>query len=397
MLREVRPGPVSGCKGKLVFIVNVDWFFISHRLALAIAARNQGWDVHVFTTDTGRVAELEVAGLVVTKIPLGRALQNPLTEIYCLVSIIAGLRRVRPNIVHCVAFKAAIFGGLSARLSRVPGIVIAVTGLGSTFLQSSWKSRLWKRVVFGLMRYICNGKATRVILQNTDDVSDFVDPRVARRDQIALIRGSGVSIPSFPFVPEPDESDGFYCVFPARLLKDKGVYEFVEAARIIRSREADANLHMVLVGAIDPHNSSSITQTELESWAKEGNVIEVAGQITDMAAVYQQCHVVVLPSYREGLPKVLIEAGASGRASITTDVPGCREIVKDGINGLIVPAKDATALADAVQKLMKDRQLRHALARRAHQIVVDEYDVRQVVGKTLSLYDEIVSERCASS
>jgi glycosyltransferase involved in cell wall biosynthesis len=181
------------------------------------------------------------------------------------------------------------------------------------------------------------------------------------------------------------------------LLKDKGVYEFVEAARIIRSREADAKLHMVLVGAIDPHNSSSISQREVESWTKEGSVIEAMGQVGDMAAVYQRCHVVVLPSYREGLPKVLIEAGASGRASITTDVPGCREIVKHGINGLIVPAKDAAALADAIQKLMKDRPLRHALARRAHQIVVDEYDVRHVVGKTLSLYDEIVSERCASS
>lgn len=396
MSRKVSAVPASLRKGKLVFVVNVDWFFISHRLPLAIAARDEGWEVHVFTTDTGRVMELEDEGFLVKKIPLGRALQNPLLEVYCLLSVITGLLRVKPDVVHCVAFKAAIFGGLAARLTRVPGIIVAVTGLGSTFLQSSWKSRLWKRLVFQLMRFICHGKNTRVILQNSDDVGEFVASGVATRDQIALVRGSGVSVPAFPFVPEPDESGGFCCILPARLLKDKGVYEFVEAARIIRVRGAGANLRMVLVGAIDPHNSSSVTQAEIESWVKEGNAIEATGQVNDMASVYQGCHVVVLPSYREGLPKVLIEAGSSGRASITTDVPGCREIVKDGVNGLIVPSKNAAALADAIQKLMRDRSLRHALGRRAHQIVVDEYDVRHIVQQTLRLYDQVVSERCAS-
>lgn len=351
----------------------------------------------MFTTDTGRASELEDVGFLVKRIPLGRALQNPLREVHCFFSILSSLRRLRPDLVHCVALKAAIFGGVAARIVRVPGIIIAVTGMGSTFLRTSWKSRVWKGTALRLMRFICHGKNSHVILQNRDDVEEFVAAGVAEREQIALIRGSGVSVQAFPVVPEPDESNGFCCILPARLLKDKGVYEFVEAARIIRARQPDVNLRMVLVGAIDPHNLSSITQEEIDSWTGEGNAIEATGLINDMAPVYQGCHVVVLPSYREGLPKVLIEAGCSGRASITTDVPGCREIVQDGVNGLIVPPKNAEALADAIQRLMNDRPLRQALGRRARQIVVEKYDVRHIVQQTLQLYDRTADGRCASS
>lgn len=380
---------------RLVFIVNVDWFFISHRMPLAIAARDCGWDVHVFTTDTGRAVEIEAEGVQVHRIPMGRAAQNPLVEIACLWSLIRGLRRTRPAIVHCVAFKSAILGGLAARLCRVPGLVIAVTGMGSTFLWETWKTRLWKTVVFSLMRYICRPDTTQMILQNRDDLDDFVTARVLKREQVTLIQGSGIAPASFPVVDEPDMAGGFICILPARLLRDKGVYEFVAAARILKSRALNVRVRMILVGPVDPHNRTSISPSEIRAWTEVENIVEWTGHSDEIATMYQRCHVVVLPSYREGLPKVLIEAGASRRASITTDVPGCREIIRNEFNGLLVPPKDAVALADAIERLLTDHELRLRLAENAYRIVISEYCIDIVVSKTFAVYDELLEKQCA--
>jgi glycosyltransferase involved in cell wall biosynthesis len=389
MPEQVKPVPVPGCRGKLVFIVNVDWFFISHRMPLATAARDSGWDVHVFTTDTGRAGEIEAAGVQVHRIPMGRAAQNPLVELACLLSVIRGLRHVRPTIVHCVAFKSAILGGLAARICRVPGLVIAVTGMGSTFLRETWKTRLWKNVIFSLMKYICRPATTQMILQNMDDLDDFVVAGVLKRDQVTLIRGSGIAPASFAVVDEPDMVNGFICILPARLLKDKGVYEFIEAARILKSRALKMKIRMILVGPVDPHNRTSVPLADLKTWTEVENIVEWTGHTDAMSEMYQRCHVVVLPSYREGLPKVLIEAGASRRVSITTDVPGCREIIKNEFNGLLVPPRDAVALAEAIERLMIDHDLRTQLAENAYRVVLNEYGIDTVVSKTFATYDKL--------
>jgi glycosyltransferase involved in cell wall biosynthesis len=393
MPEQAKPVPVPGCKGKLVFIVNVDWFFISHRVALARAARDSGWDVHVFTTDTGRAGEIEAEGMQVRRIPMGRAAQNPLLEFFCLWSIISGLRRARPTIVHCVAFKSAILGGLAARLCRAPGLVIAVTGMGSTLLRETWKTRLWKTVVFSLMKYICRPDTTQMILQNVDDLHDFVSAGVLKPEQVTLIRGSGIKPSSFGVLDETDVSHGFVCILPARLLKDKGVYEFVDAARILKSRTLKAKVRMILVGPVDPHNRTSVPLSDLKMWTEGENILEWTGHTDAMSEMYQRCHVVVLPSYREGLPKVLIEAGASRRSSITTDVPGCREIIKHEFNGLLVPPKNGVALADAIERLLVDDDLRTRLAQNAHALVINEYCIDTVVSKTFAIYDKLVEKR----
>lgn len=393
MREQVKPVPVPGCKGKLVFIVNVDWFFISHRMALATAARDSGWDVHVFTTDTGRAAEIEAEGMQVHRIPMGRAAQNPLLELVCLGSIISGLRREKPTIVHCVAFKSAILGGLAARLCRVPALVIAVTGMGSTLLRETWKTRLWKTVVFSLMKYICRPDTTQMILQNGDDLHDFVAAGVLKREQVTLIRGSGVKPSSFRVMDEPDVSNGFVCILPARLLKDKGVYEFVDAARILKSHTLKAKVRMILVGPVDPHNRTSVPLSDIKMWTEDENIVEWTGHTDAMAEMYQRCHVVVLPSYREGLPKVLIEAGASRRSSITTDVPGCREIIEHEFNGLLVPPKNAVALAGAIERLLVDHDLRTRLAQNAYALVINEYCIDTVISKTFATYDKLVGKK----
>ncbi|MDZ4742809.1 MAG: glycosyltransferase family 4 protein [Verrucomicrobiota bacterium] len=372
-------------RNRLVYIVNVDWFFISHRLPLACAALEDGWDVWIFTTDTGRVDELASRGFHIRKIPLGRAMQNPFLELYCFLSIFWGLLTLRPAVVHCVAFKAVVFGGLAARLCRIPRMILAVTGFGSTFLTTTWKTRLWRKAVFSLMQFICASPGAKVILQNRDDVAEFISAQIATPAQIALIRGSGVDIDEFIFSPEPDMAGGFVCTLPARLLRDKGIYEFVEAAKILRASGKIPGLKMVLAGGIDPHNRSSISGDELDEWVGSG-LIEWIDHQKDMVRVYHQCHVVVLPSYREGLPKVLIEAGACGRVSVTTDVPGCREIISHGVNGLIVPAKDGSSIAQAIETLFSDAPFRLQMCRRAREMVVDGYDIRQVISKTLSLY-----------
>ena len=393
MPAQVKPVPVPGCKGKLVFIVNVDWFFISHRMPLATAARDSGWDVHVFTTDTGRAGEIEAEGMQVHRIQMGRAAQNPLRELVCLWSIISGLRRTRPTIVHCVAFKSAILGGLAARLCRVPGLIIAVTGMGSTLLRETCKTRLWKTVVFSLMKYICRPDTTQMILQNVDDLHDFVAGGVLKRDQVTLIRGSGIKPSSFSVVDEPDVTNGFVCILPARLLMDKGVYEFVEAARILKSRTLKTKVRMILVGPVDPHNRTSVPLSDIRTWTEVENIVEWTGHTDAMSEMYQRCHVVILPSYREGLPKVLIEAGASRRSSITTDVPGCREIIKNDVNGLLVPPRDAVALAEAVEMLMTDDDRRMRLAENAYRIVLSEYCIDTVVSKTFATYDILVDRQ----
>lgn len=320
---------------RLVYIVNVDWFFISHRLPLARAARDAGWDVHIFTTDTGRAHELEKEGFSVKRVSLGRALQNPLVEILCFLSILTGLIRLRPQVVHCVAFKAVLWGGIAARLCGVPRTILAVTGFGSTFLKKGRRGGVWKKIIFTLLRLVCAGRSVRLIVQNRDDRAEFISAQIARAEQIALIKGSGVNLEEFTCSPEPAPDNGLRCVLPARLLRDKGVLEFVEAARILKSQPATQTIHMILVGGIDPHNPSSIAETELNEWIQEG-IIEWMGHRNDMETVFHECHIAVLPSYREGLPKALIEAGACGRPSVTTDVPGCREIIQDGVNGLLV-------------------------------------------------------------
>ncbi|MDX2227961.1 MAG: glycosyltransferase family 4 protein [Verrucomicrobiae bacterium] len=370
---------------KITYIVNVDWFFISHRLPLALAAREAGEEVLILTCDTGKIQSLRDQGLRAEHIPLDRALSNPLAEFLNLLRLRRRLQREKPDVVHCVALKAVVLGGLAARLSGVPRIVLAVTGLGSTFLGRSLKSRVWQWLMRQLLAWICAAPAVHVIVQNADDREGFGKQGLVPEERLHLIRGSGVDTSRWTPGPEPDiAAAGFRVVLPARLLRDKGLGEFVAAARILQGRGLD-KVRMILVGAEDLHNRSAITHAEVTAWVREG-VVEWAGPREDMREVYHGAHLVVLPSYREGLPKVLIEAGACARACVATDVPGCREIIRNSVNGLLIPPQQAEALADAIETLYRNPGLRRQLGEAAREIVVREYDLRLVIDATRAVY-----------
>lgn len=369
---------------KLVYIVNVDWFFLSHRLPLALAARDAGYDVSVITADTGDCAVIQQYGIKVYSVPFARSFAHPFHEWKCFKRVGLLLKELKPDVVHCVALKAVILGGWPARRLGVSRVVCTVTGMGSTFIRKSWRSQIWQALVRQGLNRLFSGEGFRVIVQNTDDYQAFLQQNLAPVSRVVLIRGSGVDLNKFHPVEEPSpESEGFQVVLPARMLRDKGVGEFVEAARIIHS--SGVKVRMILAGGLDPHNPTALTRDTIEKWVQEKLVIW-RGEISDMVTLYQSSHVVVLPSYREGLPKVLIEAGACGRASITTDVPGCREIIQNNINGLLVPVCDSKNLAEAILTLCRNEERRRQMGREARKIVEAEYELDSVNRRTLELY-----------
>jgi glycosyltransferase involved in cell wall biosynthesis len=289
-------------------------------------------------------------------------------------------------VVHHVAIKPVLYGSFAAKLARVPAVINAVPGLGYTFLRGGWKGRLTQWLVQGAYRFAFSGRRTFVIFQNPDDRQLWQARGVGAADRTLLIRGSGVDLREFSATD--DDADPPLFLLASRLLWDKGVREFVDAARTL----AGLHARFALAGAPDAQSPNAVPVAQVEAWVAEG-VVEWWGHQTDMPRVLASASVVVLPSYREGVPKVLIEAAASGRAIIATDVPGCREVVLDGENGLLVPAKDAAALAAAMRRLAADRALRAKMGRRGRAIAEASFSIEQVVAQTLALYARVLGDR----
>ncbi|MFZ2854885.1 MAG: glycosyltransferase family 4 protein [Rhodocyclaceae bacterium] len=375
----------------LLFVVNVDWFFLSHRLPIALAAIEQGYRVHIATGLTGRRAELEHYGMTVHPLRLDRSSIGVGNALSALRQLFDVYQRVRPDLVHLVTIKPVLLGGLMARLCGVPAVVAAVSGLGFVFVASGFKAALRRWLVGGLYRLALGHRNLKVIFQNPDDraslagIADLADSRVA------FIRGSGVDLVRFSVRPQPQGVP--LVVLAARLLGDKGVREFAQAARLLRQPGNSPRcgvVRFVLVGGPDPANPSSLSEAELAAWVQEG-VLERWGQRADMPQVFAAAQLVVLPSYREGFPKVLIEAAACGRAVVTTDVPGCRDAIEADVTGLLVPAYDARALADAIKRLLDDPQRCQAMGQAGRALAERVFDVRQVVAAHLHIYQELIA------
>lgn len=375
---------MSAAQPRLLFLVTEDWYFCSHRLSLARAARDAGWDVSVCTRVDRHGDVITGAGLRLVPLRLSRRSLNPLRELGTVRQIAAVYREVRPDLVHHVAIKPIIYGSLAARVARVPAVVNAFTGLGYLFIATGPKGRALRAVAAALMKVALRPGQARTILQNEDDADLLVGAGLVRREDIVIIRGSGVDLSLFPPCPEPPGEP--VVVLPARMLADKGVGEFVTAARQLRA--AGVRARFVLVGDADPENPAAIAERTLKQWHAEG-VIEWWGRRDDVPAILAACHVVCLPSYREGLPKSLLEAAAAGRPSVATDVPGCREIVRDGETGLLVPARDAGALALALRRLLDDAALRARLGAAARRLVEAEFTQQHVARRTLEVYDAL--------
>lgn len=369
---------------RLLFLVTEDWYFCSHRLPLACAARDAGFDVAVATRVTAHGERIRAAGLRLIPLMLRRSGRNPWRELMSIAEITRLYRAEKPDIVHHVALKPVLYGSLAARIAAIPSVVNALAGMGYVFTSDKPSARLLRPLVTLAFRLLL--KRGCIILQNPDDRAALLKAGVALPEQITLIRGSGVDTAHFTPVPEPDAAAALV-VLPARMLWDKGVGEFVAAAHMLRDEGLAARF--MLAGERDPDNPAAIPAAQLETWRAAG-IVEWHGRQEDMARLLAQSHIVCLPSYREGLPKALLEAAASGRAIVATDVPGCREAVRHGVNGLLVPARDAAALADALRRLITDPALRREFGQRGREMAEKEFSVEKITAETLALYRKLL-------
>jgi len=370
---------------RLMFVVNNPAFFMSHRVPVALAAQRAGYDVHVATMDGPAVADIQALGMTHHAIPMTRSGKHPLQELGTLLALLRLFRRVRPDVVHLVTIKPVLYGGIAARLARVPGMVAAISGLGFVFLSQSLKMRMVRAVVARLYRVALGHPNSRVIFQNTSDRDKLKSLGAVRDEQVVIIRGAGVDLNAYRALPEPP-APPVVVTMVARLLRDKGVQEFVQAASLLRERGVPVT--MQLVGGVDAGNPASATQAEVEAWQREG-AVQALGERSDIAELYAACHIAVLPSYREGLPKSLIEAAACGRAVVTTDVPGCRDAIEPNETGLLVPVRDARALADAIERLAEDAALRQSMGAAGRVLAEREFNIERVARIHVELYDAL--------
>jgi glycosyltransferase involved in cell wall biosynthesis len=368
---------------KLLFVVNVDWFFLSHRLILADAARKAGFEVCIACADTGYGKDIERLGYQFHPLDLSRSGRNPFREVRVLYQLLRLYRNYQPDIVHHVTIKPVLYGTMVSRLFPSMAVVNAVSGLGYTFTGGNV---LLRKAIHGFYKAVFAGSSVKVIFQNNDDMSLFVDSSIVNLEQCCLIRGSGVNIETFCYSPEIS-NDPPIVLLASRMLCDKGIYEFVEAASILKQNGVDARF--VLAGGTDASNPAGIPDKVLNDWTESGK-IEWLGHRTDMPELLRIANIVCLPSYREGLPKVLLEAAATGRAIVATDVPGCREVVIDGFNGLLVPPKSSSELAEAIECLIRAPEDRKCMGRNGREMVVSEFADFHVVERTLAIYNSLV-------
>ncbi len=373
----------------IIYVVTEDWYFCSHRLPIARAARDAGMKVVVATHVTMHRERIVNEGFRLIPLKMRRRNNNPLRELAAIVEIFSIYRRERPDLVHHVALKPVLYGSIAARMVCGPAVVNALAGMGYVFSSNSKQARLISFFVRRAFRLLFNSPRTHILLQNPDDRRLLIDSGAVLPERTEVISGSGVDTRRFCPLPEP-ESGPTVVTLVARMIRAKGIVEFVEAARILK--QDGLSLNAVLVGTPDPANPTSIEESRLESWDSEGWV-QWKGHDGDIPRVWAQSHIAVLPSfYGEGVPKSLIEAAACGRPIVTTDTPGCREIVLDGVNGILVPTRDAQSLAEAIRKLVSDPVLRRQMGRNGRKLVEDRFSETVVVSKTLEMYRSLLGE-----
>jgi len=380
---------------KAVLFANTDWYLYNFRRALAMALRQAGYDVLLISPPGPYGDKLRALGLRWEPLPMERRSLNPLREMALLWHLVRLLRRERPMLVHGFTIKCAVYGSLAARLAGVSARVNAVAGMGYVFTSSHTKARLLRPVVRGLLRLALGGKDARLILQNADDVELFQQAGLVDPAHIRLIRGSGVDCRQFAGVSRTASGDGRMRVLLAsRLLWDKGVAEYVAAIRQLRTQ--GRAIHALLAGTPDPGNPAAVPESTIRGWVDEG-LVTWLGHVDDMASLLGSVDVMVLPSYREGLPRTLVEAAACGLPLITTDVPGCREVVSDGVDGLLVPMGNSEALAHAIRRLQDDPEFACRLGDAARLKAQAQFDEGIVIRRTMDVYAELCDRPTAPS
>lgn len=372
---------------KIIYFITEDWYFWSHRLSIARAARDAGNEVVIVTRVNKHKDRIESEGFRVIPIHLKRRGYNVFKELGSLVEIIRIYYKEKPDIAHHVAVKPVLYGSVAGLIARVPFVVNALAGLGYIFVNKGLKASFVRYLFVLAYKIVFYSKSTVGLFQNPEDQAFFISAGIVEKKRTELIKGSGVDLVLFEITPE--HSGTITIIFAGRMLWDKGIGELVDASRILHSK--GLKFRIVLVGKPDTENPRSIPKDILKGWNGNG-VVEWWGYQENMAEVLSKAHIVVLPSYREGVPKSLIEAAACGRPIVATDVPGCREIVHEGQNGFLVPAQDAKSLADALEILIKDSALRKGMGKRGREMVEEGFSEEIVVEKTMKLYRKILGK-----
>lgn len=384
--RSERPARSLEARPKVLFVDNDVNTFYSYRAGLARAARDKGFEVHVAAPQGKSEDLVRAEGFQYHAIAMTRQGMKPWKELGTIVQLFRLYRKVQPDLVHHLRLKPVLYGGLAATAARVPSMVGLLTGLGYVFMAESRKAKAMRRLVTWAFKLGFRHSNQRVIFQNPDDRAVFVNNGILPVEKTALIKGSGVDVDVYR--PAAAVAGVPVVLLASRMLYDKGVSEFVEAAGTLRAAGVPARF--VLAGDVDPGNPTAISAEQLRRWSDSG-VVEWWGLRNDMLAVLAQSHIVCLPSLREGVPKVLIEAASCGKPIVTTDAPGCREIVRHGDNGLLVPVRDGRALAQALRQLIESPSLRASMGQRGREIVVREFSLEQVVKETLGVYRELLA------
>lgn len=370
---------------KLFIVVNVDWFFLSHRLPVAMAAQKAGWDVTVVTADTGRLQEIEAAGLKAINLPMTRSGMNVFQDLKAFRFLYKLYKKEKPDIVHHVAVKSILWGGLAAKFAHVNGVVNAISGLGGFFAKEGLS--YISKIVLKVLKFSHHRENLFVIFQNSEDKQLYLDNHIISEDQVKIIRGSGVDLNDFAYTQEP-ENGSIIILLTCRMIREKGVFVLTDAAEFLR-KEYEDKVEFGIVGGLDDH-PGAITKDEIESVC-DGYYIKWLGRREDIKDLLKKCHIFAFPSYyNEGVPKSLIEAAAIGRPIVTTNNIGCKEVVTDGLNGFLVSVKDAVALADKLKLLIDDKVLRIKMGKASRTIAEQNFSLSDVIDMHLGIYEELV-------
>jgi glycosyltransferase involved in cell wall biosynthesis len=370
---------------RLVYLVTEDWAFWRHRLPMARAARDAGFEVHVITNISDRAAAIKAEGFELHQVDLRRGSVSPVDTVRPILRVRQCLKEIRPNVIHNVALKPLVIGSVAAWGIDDLSVVNSINGLGSAFISTSIRGHIIRLNLERTLRLLLNRRNARTIVQNPEDLAAVerigVDPGL-----LVLVPGSGVDCDKLVPLPEP-APDPIRIAFVGRMLDDKGLRSLIRAQRILRSR--GETIELLLAGEPDPENPTSITQGELDVWSKEPG-IRWLGHIEHVRDVWEQAHIAVLPSRGEGLPKSLLEAAACGRPLIATDVPGCREIVIQGETGLLVKVSDDIELANAMSQLAHDSIARANMGRAARNLTVTRFSSADIGRQTVAVYRDLL-------
>lgn len=373
-------------KTKILFVANVDWFFISHRLVIAEEAKKNGFEVIVAAKDTGRSQEIIDKGIQFINLSFSRSGTNLIKESITLIKVYKIYYNLKPDIVHHITLKPVIYGSIIAKLLKIKGVVNAISGLGYNFTED--RKSMVQKVMLSIMKYGFNRNNLVIIFQNENDQKELTELRVIHpSNSIVRIKGSGVDLEKFYESPFPS-FERIKILLPIRMLWDKGVKELRGASDILKEKYYD-KVQFILSGLADEDNKAGVPASYLNDW-QDGNFVKWIGYQKNMVEVYQDSHIVVLPSYREGMPKSLIEACAIGRAIVTTNAIGCRECVDEGINGYKVSVYSSQELANALEQLINNHAMIKVMGHNSRIKSEEEFNVNNVIRIHLETYNKLL-------